>query len=53
MELLAGHGILAGQATLSVSWLQSARTDLAAVYDALGRPADATKYRVEFEAARR
>jgi serine/threonine-protein kinase len=52
-ELLAGYTILAGQATPSVSWLQAARTDLAAVYDAIGRPGEAAKYRAEFEAARR
>jgi eukaryotic-like serine/threonine-protein kinase len=52
-ELLAGYGILAAQATPSVSWLQSARTDLAAIYDALGRPEDAGRYRAEFEAARK
>jgi serine/threonine-protein kinase len=52
-ELLAGYGILAAQATPSVSWLQSARTDLAAVYDALGRPEEAGRYRAELEAARK
>jgi serine/threonine-protein kinase len=52
-ELLAGYGILAAQATPTVSWLQSARTDLAAVYDALGRPAEAGRYRAELEAARK
>ena len=52
-ELLAGYTILAGQATPSVSWLQAARTDLADVYDALDRPAEAAKYRAEFESARK
>lgn len=52
-ESLAGYRIVAGQATPSVSWLQSARTDLAEIYDALGRRADADKYRAEFQAARK
>jgi eukaryotic-like serine/threonine-protein kinase len=52
-ELLAGYGILTAQATPSVSWLQAARTDLAAVYEALGRPEDAGRYRAELEAARK
>jgi serine/threonine-protein kinase len=52
-DLLAGYRILTAQATPTVSWLQSARTDLAASYDALGRKADAEKYRAEFDAARK
>jgi serine/threonine-protein kinase len=52
-ESLAGYRIVAGQATPSVSWLQSARTDLADIYDALGRRADADRYRAEFQAARK
>ena len=51
-ESLAGYRILAAQATPSVSWLQSARTDLAAIYDALGRPDDAARYRAELSAVR-
>ncbi len=50
---LAGYRILAGQAVPSVSWLQSARTDLAEIYDALGKPAEADRYRAELEAARK
>ena len=50
-ESLAGYRILAEQATPSVSWLQSARTDLATIYDGLGRPADAARFRAELEAA--
>ena len=52
-ESLAGYRILAGQVTPSVSWLQSARTDLAAIYDALGKPEDAARYRAEIEATSR
>ncbi len=52
-DSLAGYRIVAGQATPSVSWLQSARTDLAEIYDALGKPAEADKYRAELEAARK
>jgi serine/threonine-protein kinase len=52
-DLLAGYRILTAQATPTVSWQQSARTDLAASYDALGRKADAEKYRAEFDAARK
>ncbi len=44
-ELLAGHDILQSQASPSVSWLTSARTDLVAVYEALGAPDLAVKYR--------
>ncbi|MEO8334758.1 MAG: tetratricopeptide repeat protein [bacterium] len=44
-EILAGYAILEGQTSPSVSWLKAARTDLVMVYDSLGRPADAAKYR--------
>ena len=50
-DSLAGYRILAGQATPSVSWLQSARADLAEIYDALGRRAEADRYRAELEVA--
>ena len=52
-ESLAGYRILANQATPSVSWLQSARTDLAAIYEALGRPDEAGRYRAELSVAAR
>jgi hypothetical protein len=44
-EILGGYAILAKQTSPSVSWLKAARTDLALVYDSLGRPAEAAKYR--------
>lgn len=52
-ESLAGYRILAGQATPAVSWLQAARTDLAAIYGALGKRADADRFRAELGAAGR
>jgi serine/threonine-protein kinase len=44
-ELLAGYDILQAQASPSVSWIKSARTDLVAVYEALKAPDQAAKYR--------
>ena len=44
---MAGHDILAKQTDPSVSWLRSAREDLAAIYDALGRPEATAKHRAE------
>jgi len=44
-ELLAGYDILRAQASPSVSWLQSARTDLVAVYEALHAPEKAAQFR--------
>ena len=52
-ESLAGYRILAGQATPAVSWLQAARTDLAAIYGAIGKRADAERFRAELGAAGR
>jgi serine/threonine-protein kinase len=44
-ETLAGHDILARQQEPSVSWLESARGDLAEAYEKLGRPAHAARHR--------
>jgi serine/threonine-protein kinase len=44
-ETLAGHDILAKQQEPSVSWLESARGDLAEAYTKLGEPALAARYR--------
>jgi serine/threonine-protein kinase len=46
-ESLAGYEALARQTDPSVSWLQSAREDLVAEYEALERPQEAAKYRAE------
>ena len=46
-ESLAGYGVLMRITDPSVSWLQSARQDLAAAYEALGQPADAERFRAE------
>jgi serine/threonine-protein kinase len=43
-ETLAGYGILTRQTDPSVSWLRSAREDLVAEYEALGRPEEAARY---------
>jgi serine/threonine-protein kinase len=48
-ELLAGYDIVRAQASPSVSWLQSARTDLVTAYEALGRTEDAARFRAELE----
>ncbi|MBA2244111.1 MAG: hypothetical protein H0W11_04085 [Gemmatimonadetes bacterium] len=50
-HLLAGHGILAAQAKPSMNWLQKAREDLITVYQALGQPEQAARYRTELAAA--
>jgi serine/threonine-protein kinase len=42
----AGYAILARQADPAVSYLTAARSDLAAIYDALGRPERAAEFRV-------
>jgi serine/threonine-protein kinase len=44
-ETLAGHDILAKQQEPSVSWLESARGDLAEAYTKLGEPELAARYR--------
>ena len=46
-ESRAGYDILRAQLNPSVSWLNSARQDLIAVYDALGLPDKAAGMRVE------
>jgi serine/threonine-protein kinase len=50
-ELLAGYGVLAAKPSASATWLRAAREDLAAVYEALGRPVEARRYRDELAAA--
>ena len=44
---LAGYEILSKQTSPSVSWLKSAREDLAAVYDALNQPEKAGRFLAE------
>ena len=43
--LLAGYRTLRGQTDPADPWVETAREELAAVYDALGRPAQAARYR--------
>jgi serine/threonine-protein kinase len=43
--LTEGYTTLSAQASPTVSWLTTARTDLATVYDALGEPEKAASYR--------
>ena len=47
VESKAGYDIVARKTAPTVSWLTSAREDLAAEYDALHRPEEAAKYRAE------
>jgi hypothetical protein len=51
-ELESGYAILTKQKTPSVTWLERARKGLVAVYDSLGRPADAAKIRTELAVAK-
>ncbi|MEZ4588905.1 MAG: tetratricopeptide repeat protein [Gemmatimonadales bacterium] len=44
-ECLAGYEILSKQASPALNFIGNARADLAAAYTALGRPADAARYR--------
>jgi eukaryotic-like serine/threonine-protein kinase len=44
---LAGYQILSSQSNPAVHWLQAARTDLAAIYDALHQPEKARQIRME------
>jgi serine/threonine-protein kinase len=44
---LSGYEILKKQTSPTVSWLRSARTDLATLYDALHQPEKAESYRAE------
>ncbi len=46
-ETLAGYAIVSRQTTPSVSFLRAGREDLAAIYEATNRPAEAAKYRAE------
>jgi serine/threonine protein kinase/tetratricopeptide (TPR) repeat protein len=46
-ESKAGYDIVSKQAAPGVSWLISAREDLAAAYDALNRPEEAGRFRAE------
>jgi len=46
-ESLAGYEIVASQSDPGVSWLQSARADLVAAFDSLGRPERADRFRAE------
>jgi serine/threonine-protein kinase len=46
-ELLAGYAVLAVKPGASPTWLRAAREDLAAVYEALGQPDQARRYRDE------
>jgi eukaryotic-like serine/threonine-protein kinase len=46
-ESLAGYQILSKQTNSSVSWLQTARKDLATEYDALHQPDKAQQFRAE------
>jgi len=46
-ESKAGYDIVSRQTAPTVSWLKSARKDLADEYDALHRPDDAARYRAE------
>jgi hypothetical protein len=46
----AGYDNLSRQSDPSTSFLQAARTDLTAEYDALGQPQLAQRYRIELTA---
>ncbi len=48
---LAGYRIVEAQTDPSVAWLQNARQDLVAEYEALKRPEEAAKYRVALDGA--
>ncbi len=49
-ETLAGYNMLLKQTSPTVSWLQSARKDLATIYDALNQPEKAGRFRGELAA---
>jgi serine/threonine protein kinase len=49
-ETLAGYNMLLKQTSPTVSWLQSARKDLATIYDALNQPEKAGHFRGELAA---
>ncbi|HEX9606999.1 MAG TPA: tetratricopeptide repeat protein, partial [Gemmatimonadaceae bacterium] len=46
-ESKAGYDIVSKQSAASVSWLKTAREDLADAYDALHRPEEAARFRAE------
>lgn len=46
-QTVAGYESLSRQTNPSVSWLRAAREDLAVVYEALGQPDQAAKFRAE------
>ena len=46
-ESAEGYRVLSTQTSPTVSWLVSARTDLAAALDSLGRPEQAARFRAE------
>ncbi len=46
-HILKGYAILKKQTSPSVSWLQNARLDLAALYDATNQPEKANRFRAE------
>jgi eukaryotic-like serine/threonine-protein kinase len=50
-QTLAGYNILLKQTSPMVSWLQSARKDLATIYDALNQPEKASHFRAELAAS--
>jgi eukaryotic-like serine/threonine-protein kinase len=47
IESLAGYRIVSSLSDPTVGWLRSARSDLATIYDALGRPGEADRFRDE------
>jgi len=51
IESLAGYEILMKQSTPPGNWLQNARTDLAAIYEALKQPEKAARFRAELAKA--
>ena len=50
-HLLAGYDILMKQTSPTARWLQQARTDLVEVYEALGQPEKAERFRKELAGA--
>lgn len=49
VETLRGYGIVGKVASPTISFLQAARLDLSIIYDSLGKPELAAKYRAERE----
>jgi eukaryotic-like serine/threonine-protein kinase len=50
-ESLAGYGIIAKQASPSISWLDNARNDLVIEYDSLHMPDQAARFQSELAAS--